>query len=147
MPDRSILRPNCQHTRATLLTARFGAADLGNMDMPRKPLKQRTAEQRVRQKATRVKAKANARPSRDDIARIYLYKTIVGKLKEEDGRTLLDTMRNDIVDDLELQGFDQNQSLDVFDDLVKKYSNPLSPFRPKRHLIKPPVEPDDGADL
>lgn len=116
--------------------------------MARKPLKQRTAEQRVRQKATRIKAKANARPSRDDVARMFLYLKIVGVLKKrKDAPLVIETMRTEIVGALERQGFDQNESLDVFDDLVKKYAKEEFPFRPKRHLTKPPSEPDDGAEL
>ena len=102
--------------------------------MPRKPKAQRTAEQRVRQKEVRDNAREARRPSRDDVARMFLWQTIVTTLKRKDAKVVLEKLRYEIVDALEHQGFNQGQSLDVFDDLVKRYSDGLYPFRRKVHL-------------
>lgn len=105
--------------------------------MPAKSKSQRTAEQRVRQKRVREKAKAARRPSRDDIARMFLWQVISDAMKDaDDGRLLIKKMADKIVGGLERQGFDDQESYDVFDDLVRKYSDGLFPFRLKRHLDK-----------
>ncbi|MDQ0323322.1 hypothetical protein QO002_005528 [Pararhizobium capsulatum DSM 1112] len=54
--------------------------------------------------------------------------------RRDDGRQLIAKMADKIVDGLVGQGFDDRESYDVFDDLVRKYSDGLFPFRPKRHL-------------
>lgn len=111
--------------------------------MARKPKKQRTEEQRVRQSGVRRAAQKARRPDRDDIARMLLWQMISGIHKrstDKSGmRDMLDRLRNQIVDGLEAQGFDVRESEDVFDGLVKRYANGIFPFRPKRHL-------DPGAD-
>ena len=105
--------------------------------MPKKPKSSRTAEQRVRQQSVRDKAKETRRPSRDDIARMFLWQVISDAWKDGDaGRLLIRKMADKIVDGLERQGFDDGESYDVFDGLVRKYSDGLFPFRPKRHLSK-----------
>lgn len=110
--------------------------------MPKIPKSKRNARQQVRQQQVRDKAKVLRRPSRDDIARMFLWQTIVGVLKRRsDARAVLDKMREEIVDALTQQGFNESESLDVFDDLVRKYSDGLFPFRPKRHLGDKADEP------
>lgn len=47
---------------------------------------------------------------------------------------MLDKLRDQIVDGLEVQGFDARESEEVFDDLAKKYSSGIPPFRRKLHL-------------
>lgn len=103
--------------------------------MARKPKKQRNAEQVVRQRQVRNTARAKRRPSRDDIARIFLWQMIVGlQENRSDARTVLDKMRDEVVEGLERQGFDVRQSEDVFETLVEKYTDRPFPFRPKWHL-------------
>ncbi|MCV9963212.1 hypothetical protein OIU34_14985 [Pararhizobium sp. BT-229] len=103
--------------------------------MPAKSKSQRTAEQQVRQQRVRDKARAARRPSRDDIARMFLWQVISDAIKDgEAGRLLIKKMADKIVGGLEHQGFDDRESYDVFDDLVRKYADGLFPFRPKRHL-------------
>lgn len=103
--------------------------------MARKPKKQRNAEQRERQKRVRERGRAKRRPTRDDIARMLLWQMIVGVLNtRDDAMAVLDELGRQIANGLEHQRFDVDQSLDVFDGLVSKYSDGLYPFRPKRHL-------------
>lgn len=106
--------------------------------MARKPKKQRNAEQVVRQRRVRNTARTKRRPSRDDIARMFLWQMIVGlQENRSDARAVLDRMRNEVVEGLERQGFDVRQSEDVFEALVDKYADGLFPFRPKWHLALP----------
>lgn len=103
--------------------------------MARKPKKQRNAEQVIRQQRVRDAARTKRRPSRDDIARMFLWQMIAGvQGKRSDARAVLDKMRDEIVEGLERQGFDVRQSEDVFEALVDKYADGLFPFRPKWHL-------------
>lgn len=102
--------------------------------MPRKPKTQRNAEQRARQQTVRDQAWANRRPSRDDIARMFLWQMIVSVGGRRDGRLVLDRLRNEIVEGLERRGFDVRESETVFEELVGRYADGLFPFRPKRHL-------------
>ncbi len=112
--------------------------------MAGKSKKQRNAEQRVRQKGVRTGARESGRPSRDDIARMFLWQTIVNAQKAGDeGRALIGKMADSIVKGLERQGFDDRESYDVFDELVRKYGDGLYPFRPKRHLGK--AKPDNSS--
>ena len=105
--------------------------------MARMPAKQRAAEQTVRQKEHRERARDKRRPSRDDIARLLLWQMITGVSENRpDRREVLDRLRNEIVGGLEKQGFDVRESEDVFEALVTKYVRGPSPFRPKRHLRK-----------
>lgn len=105
--------------------------------MTRMSAKQRAAEQTVRQKEHRDRAREKRRPSRDDIARVLLWQMITGvSEKRPDRRKVLDRLCNEIVDELEKQGFDPRESEDVFEALVTKYVRGPSPFQPKRHLQK-----------
>ncbi len=105
--------------------------------MARMPATQRAAEQKVRQKEHRDRARDKRRPSRDDIARMLLWQMITGvNANRPDRREVLDRRRNEIVDGLERQGFDVRESEDAFEELVTKYVRGPSPFRPKRHLQK-----------
>lgn len=113
--------------------------------MPGKSKRQRSAEQRVRQQGVRDTAREKRRPSRDDVARMFLWQTISNAHKAgNEGRELLGKMADHIVKGLERQGFDDGESYDVFDDLVRKYADGLYPFRPKRHLgAETPGDPSE----
>lgn len=103
--------------------------------MTKKSKREINAEQRARQKRVRDKARDSCRPSRDDLARMLLWKMIRSTEKHHLGRRqALDMLRNEIVDGLELEGFDVKESEEVFEELAEKYSDGLFPFRPKRHL-------------
>jgi hypothetical protein len=106
--------------------------------MARKPKKQRTEEQRVRQAEVRKAARKARRPDRDDIARMLLWQMILSiQTRSADKvamRDMLDELRNQIVDGLESQGFDVRESEEVFEDLVERYGNGIFPFRRKLHL-------------
>lgn len=104
--------------------------------MPVKSKNQRNAEQQARQKRVRESAKAARKPSRDDVARMFLWQVISDAVNDGDeGRMLIRKMADKIVGGLERQGFDDEECYDVFDELVRKYSDGMFPFRPKRHLL------------
>lgn len=93
------------------------------------------SEQRARQQRVRDEARDRRRPSRDDLARMLLWKMIMSTEKHKLGRRdALDRLRDEIVDGLDLQGFDVRESEDVFEELAARYADGLFPFRPKRHL-------------
>ena len=103
--------------------------------MTKKSKREINAEQRARQQRLRNEARARCRPSRDDLARMLLWKMIMSTEKHHLGRRqALDRLRDEIVDGLVLQGFDVRESEDVFEELVGRYADGLFPFRPKRHL-------------
>lgn len=84
--------------------------------------KQRNAEQARRQQDVRERARVARRPSRDDIARLWLWQVITDAQKDgEKGKALISKMADKIVAGLEQQGFDDQESYDVFDELVRKY--------------------------
>lgn len=103
--------------------------------MPRKPKRQRNAEQVVRQQRVREETKARRRPTRDDLARVLLWQMITAAQAQKDPSRALGKVRDSLVDDLERQGFDVRESEDVFHALADRYADGLFPFRPKRHLI------------
>jgi GAF domain-containing protein len=105
--------------------------------MARKSKRQRNQEQRERQAAVRAKAKANKKPARDDFARVLLWQMIRAAQRERDPRRKLDLLRDTMTDVLEEQGFDLKEAEDVFEDLAKRYSNGLNPFRPKFQMACP----------
>jgi len=103
--------------------------------MTKKSKREINAEQRARQQRVRDEARDRCRPSRDDLARILLWKMIMSAEKHHLGRReALDRLRNEIVDGLDLQGFDVRESEEVFHELASRYADGLFPFRPKRHL-------------
>lgn len=105
--------------------------------MAKKSKKQRNAEQLVRQQGVRDEARNRRRPSRDDIARMLLWKMIMSAENHRLGRQqALDRLCDEIVDGLELQGFSVRESEEVFEGLADRYADGLFPFRPKRHLAK-----------
>jgi hypothetical protein len=66
---------------------------------------------------------------------MLLWKMIMSTEKHPRGRReALDRLRDEIVDGLELQGFDVRESEGVFEELAVRYGDGLFPFRPKRHL-------------
>ena len=103
--------------------------------MMKKSKREVNSEQRARQQRVRDEARDRRRPSRDDLARMLLWKMIMSTEKHKLGRReALDRLRDEIVDGLDLQGFDVRESEDVFEDLAARYADGLFPFRPKRHL-------------
>lgn len=105
--------------------------------MTRKSKEQRNAEQLVRQQRVRDEARLRLRPSRDDIARMLLWKMIMSTERHRLGRRqALDRLCDEIVDGLELQGFSVRESEEVFEGLADRYADGVFPFRPKRHLAK-----------
>ncbi|WP_290775708.1 hypothetical protein [Hoeflea sp.] len=103
--------------------------------MSKKSRREINAEQRARQQRVRDEARDRCRPSRDDLARMLLWKMIMSTEKHPRGRReALDRLRDEIVDGLDIQGFDVRESEDVFEDLAARYADGLFPFRPKRHL-------------
>lgn len=103
--------------------------------MSKKSKREINAEQRARQQRVRDEARDRRRPSRDDLARMLLWKMIMSTEKHKLGRReALDRLRDEIVDGLDRQGFDVRESEDVFEDLAARYADGLFPFRPKRHL-------------
>ncbi len=111
--------------------------------MPRKPEDARNREQRERQQKQRDADKRAKRPGRDDIARVALYWLITRAVEKEELREL-EKFRDKIVSVLVDQGFDEQASDRVFDDLVNKYRTGGLPFRRKVHLLHPdgPDDPD-----
>jgi hypothetical protein len=109
--------------------------------MAKQTREERNEQQRVRQLSVRKTAKEQKKPSRDDIARLLLWQMITGiqKNKETDKagkeKMLIDLL-NSIVNGLESQGFDAQQSEDAFEALVDKYAKGGSPFRRKIHLTE-----------
>lgn len=109
--------------------------------MARQTREERNEQQRVRQLSVRKTAKELKRPDRDDIARMLLWQMITGiqknkKTDEAGKREMLDKLLNSIVDGLESQGFDGQQSEYVFEALVDKYAKGTPPFRRKLHLTE-----------
>ena len=102
--------------------------------MARKSIRQRNAEQRVRQQRVRDDARENRRPTRDDIARTLLWQMIVTAKKTRKRDEVLDRLCDEIVAELVLQGFDVRESEAVFEALSEKYEPEVRPFRIKRHL-------------
>ena len=109
--------------------------------MAKQTREERNEQQRVRQLTVRKTAQKLKKPGRDDIARMLLWHMITGiqKNKEKDKagkeKMLIDLL-NSIVNGLESQGFDGQQSVDVFEALVDKYAKDGSPFRRKIHLTE-----------
>ncbi|MCZ4290795.1 hypothetical protein [Hoeflea alexandrii] len=103
--------------------------------MTKKSKREINAEQRARQQRVRDEARDRRRPSRDDLARMLLWKMIMSTEKHQLGRRqALDRLRDEIVDGLKLQGFEVRESEEVFEELAARYADGLFPFRPKRHL-------------
>lgn len=102
--------------------------------MARKSIRQRNAEQRVRQQKVRDEARDHRRPTRDDIARTLLWQMIVTAKKKRKRDEILDRLCEEIVVELVLQGFDTSESEAVFEALAEKYEPEVRPFRIKRHL-------------
>lgn len=103
--------------------------------MVRKSKKLRTEEQGVRQKALRDDARAEARPSRDDVARMFLWLWISETWRlQEKPRSRFDAMRDDVTDLLVKQGFESQVCGDEIERLFGEYKTDTPPFRIKRHL-------------
>ena len=95
--------------------------------------KERNAAQRQRQQALRNQAKRERKPSRDDIARAFLYWSITGSAAKGQMETLF-RVEDEIVARLVGQGFDEGKAYEVFDDLIERYTRQRWAFRRKVHL-------------
>ena len=98
--------------------------------------KERNAAQRQRQQALRNQAKRERKPSRDDIARAFLYWSITGSAAKGQMETLF-RVEDEIVARLVGQGFDEGKAYEVFDDLIERYTKRRWEFRRKVHLTPP----------
>ncbi|CAN7507086.1 hypothetical protein LJR251_003458 [Rhizobium rhizogenes] len=108
--------------------------------MARKPTNTRNHEQRYRQQKLRDANRKARRPDRDDVARTALFMTI-SSMAARGATDVLDDFHQRVVAMLVQQGFDEQASDELFDDLVAKYRTGAWPFRRKVHLLYP-----DGAD-
>lgn len=99
----------------------------------RKSQAQKNADQRKRQRTLRARAKAEQRPSRDDIARVLLHWTITKAMKKGQ-EAMLYSVADEIVSRLAAQGFDEGKAYDVFDELVERYTKQHWAFRRKTYL-------------
>ncbi|GGA82108.1 hypothetical protein GCM10011385_40410 [Nitratireductor aestuarii] len=98
--------------------------------------------QRDYQKEYRDRMRAERRPGRDDVARVCLHLMIMNADKKggQDVGRLIEV----IAEPLTEQGFDQNASLDVIENLIEKYTKGKWDFRRKMHLRRRPG--DGGTD-
>ncbi len=92
---------------------------------------ERLRKQRERQRQYRDRLKAERRPDRDDIARVFLHFMIVRAVKSED-RNSMEKLIDMLLDALERQGFDKDASLDVLEDLIFRYTKLGWDFRRRR---------------
>lgn len=94
---------------------------------------ERLRKQRIRQQEYRDRLRAERRPDRDDVARVFLHFMIVKAVKsgDKDGMEKLIDM---LLDALAAQGFDRDASLDVIEDLIFRYTKRGWDFRRKVHL-------------
>jgi len=104
---------------------------------------ERLRKQRERQRAYRDRLKAERRPSRDDIARVVLHFMIVRASKDENNG-FLEQLTDLILKGLKSQGFDEDASLDVLDDLIAKYATSTWGFRRKTHMLQGDDLTDNG---
>ncbi len=104
---------------------------------------ERLRKQRERQKNYRDRLKADRKPTRDDIARIVLHFMVLLASEADDPRSL-DQLINRVLEALKDQGFDEEASLDVLDDLIAKYTKTNWGFRRKVHLM--PGRAPDGPE-
>jgi hypothetical protein len=105
--------------------------------MARKSKNQRREDQRKRQAGIRDKARLNRRPGRDDLARMLLWLAIRDGHMEAakiGHRGALDMLCGVLARHLEKQGFDPEETEDVFNMLEDKYKTDAYPGRIKRHL-------------
>ncbi|CAN7389121.1 hypothetical protein LJR255_002389 [Pararhizobium sp. LjRoot255] len=84
--------------------------------------------------------KANEMRMTAQCSRLALFMTI-SSMAVRGATDVLDDFHQRVVAMLVQQGFDEQASDEVFDDLVAKYRTGASPFRRKVHLLYP-----DGAD-
>ncbi|MEE9922386.1 MAG: hypothetical protein PBV01_03235 [Brucella anthropi] len=101
---------------------------------------ERLRKQRERQKEYRDRLRAERKPTRDDVARVFLHFMIAKAMRSgnQDGMEKLIDM---LLDGLADQGFDKDASLDVIDDLIDRYTKRGWDFRRKVHLMS-----HEGAD-
>ncbi|WP_151983175.1 hypothetical protein [Rhizobium sp. EC-SD404] len=93
----------------------------------------RRREQRERQQSYRDEMREMRRPDRDDIARVWLWRSIRMAMKAKEEHQ--DWMYQTILELLAAQGFDERQSESALEELIDRYSQAAKPpFRRKRHL-------------
>lgn len=107
---------------------------------------ERLRKQRQRQSEYRKKMKAERRPSRDDIARVFLHAAITQawRWKYEKREKMLSWVVDTILEGLIAQGFDPKASAEAIEDLIDKYTKDRWEFRRKVHLLWPVA--DDGSE-
>jgi hypothetical protein len=97
--------------------------------MSKRSQREINAEQRAGSRECGTRPRNRRRPSRDDLARMLLWKMIMSAGKHRLGRReALDRLRDEIVDGLELQGFDVRESEEVFEELAGRYADGLFPI-------------------
>ena len=93
----------------------------------------RRREQRERQQAYRDEMRDLRRPDRDDIARAWLWQSIMMAEKAQPKHR--DWMQCTVLEALKAQGSDERQSEIALDELIERYrQSNKPPFRRKRHL-------------
>lgn len=95
--------------------------------------RERLRKQRERQQLNRQRTKLERKPSRDDIARVFLHMFIM-KCHKTDQMHMLDGFCDMIVKRLKSQGFDKDASYTVIDELIEKYTKSDWQFLRKLHL-------------
>jgi hypothetical protein len=102
----------------------------------RKSKSNRLREQRERQAAYRAEQNATRRPDRDHVARVALWWLITSmesRSRKTGNRRTMNKILDEIIAALVEQGFDEGQSEDVVDALVRKYGSGWA-FQRKTHL-------------
>ena len=96
----------------------------------------RNIKQRERQQKLRETGRKAKRPDRDDVARTALFMAI-SSMGSKQATRALDAYKSLVVELLVRQGFDEEESVEVLDDLAAKYWKGDWPFRRKIHLLYP----------
>lgn len=112
--------------------------------MKRKSIAEERREQRDRQKAYRDEQRDLKKPSRDDVARAWLWKSLrrAAHAEETNQGSFLGKIEEDVVATLVQQGFDERRCEIAFLDIYDRYKRTSSPpFRIKRHLTTSDGEP------
>ena len=105
---------------------------------------ERLRKQRERQQKYRERMKAERRPSRDDVARAFLYAFIARACEHNKREKILKWLANTILHELVTQGFDRKTSSEVIEDLIDKYAKGTWEFRRKIHLQSPVADESSG---
>lgn len=99
----------------------------------RKQEAERLRKQRERQQKNRERIKLERKPTRDDIARVFLHMFIM-RCHKTNQMHALDGFCDMIVSQLKSQGFDKAGSHNVLEELIEKYTKSKWQFFSKLHL-------------